>query len=132
MAEPGPWKPSRRLLHVGRPQAGRTHDARAVAQSGLLAALRAGARLLVHGDRGYRGLGPITPHGGELTPAQEAENREISGIRTVVERAIAHLKAMAVLRTSIRTRSRDRERVIDETIAVWVCLAFFRQDLGKS
>ena len=121
-----------RLLHVGLPHAGRTHDARALAESGLLAALRADERLLTHGDRGYRGLGLITPHvrppGGELTLEQRVENREISAIRNAVERAIAHLKVLQVLRTGIRTRFRDPERVISEVIAVCVGLAFYRQE----
>jgi len=124
-----------RLLHVGLPQPGRMHDARAVAESGLLAALRADARLLVHADRGYTRLGLITPHvrphGGELTLDQQVENREISAIRNAVERAIAHIKILAVIRTGIRTRSRDPERVIVETIAVCVGLALYRQEASS-
>ena len=125
-----------RILHVGPPQAGRTHDARAVAESGLLAALRADQRLLVHADRGYSGLGLITPsarpRGGELTLDQQSENREISGIRNAVERSIAHIKVLSVLRTGIRTRSRDRERVISETITACVGLAMLRQNWAVS
>jgi hypothetical protein len=125
-----------RLLHVGAPQAGRLHDARAVAESGLLAALRADERLLPHADRAYAWLGLITPylrpHDGDLTPEQRAENREISGIRNAVERTIAHLKVLAVLRTGIRTRAVDRERVIVETISVCVGLVMFRQDWTSS
>jgi hypothetical protein len=55
------------------------------------------------------------------------ENREISAIRNAVERAIAHLKILAILRTGFRTRSPHREQVISETIAVAIGLVFLRQ-----
>ena len=121
------------LLHVGPALPGRWHDAHAVEESGILAGLLSNERLLPHGDKGYIGKGLITPvreyKSKPLTLDQRADNIEISRIRCAVERGIAHLKVLAVLKNGIRTRSRDRERVIIETIEVAVGLAFFKQQM---
>jgi hypothetical protein len=64
--------------------------------------------------------------------AEQAENREIDLIRNPVERSIAHLKILDILRSGIRTRSPQRERVIAEIIAVALGLVFFRQKWSRS
>jgi hypothetical protein len=123
------------LLIVGPIQPGRLHDRRALAESGLEPAL-CQPRLLVHADRGYTGTEFITPVKSSrhhpLTLADRVENREISGIRNAVDRSIAHLKILAILRTGIRTRSTDRAATITEIIEVAVGLCFFRQEWSHS
>jgi hypothetical protein len=123
-----------KLLCAGPAAAGRLHDRLALAQSGLEPLLKSDTRLLVHADRGYIGSGFIVPalrpRHGRLSLAALAENREISAIRHAVERAIAHLKILAILRTGLRTRSPHREQVITETIAVALGLVFLRQKAG--
>jgi hypothetical protein len=125
-----------RIIHVGAPQAGRLHDSRAVRESGLLDALLSDPRLLVHGDRGYAGLGLVTPEkappGGSLTGLQRAENRQVSGIRNAVERGISRPKTFSVLRHGIRTRRHVQDRVVAETIAVITGLVLLRQDWPTS
>lgn len=83
---------------------------------------------------GIAGSGFTIPHRrpvhGQLTPEQRVENRERSAIRNAVERGIAHIKILQVLRTGIRTRSPRRERVIVDTIAVAIGLVIYRQDRG--
>ena len=92
-----------RLAHLSDPLPGRTHDARAVRDSGLLEVLDAGNTLA---DKGYLGTGMLTPTrkppGGQLTASQKNLNSQINALRAVVERAIAHLKTWRVLHTDYR------------------------------
>ena len=92
-----------RLTHITDPLPGRTHDARAVRDSGLLQVLDAGNTLA---DKGYLGTGVLTPTrkppGGQLTASQKNLNSQINALRAVVERAIAHLKTWRILHTDYR------------------------------
>ena len=124
------------LLHVAAPLPGRYHDRRAVAESGIEAALKSDPRLLAHADKGYIGTGFIVPRRPSkhhpLTIAQRVENREINVIRCPVERSIAGIKVLDILRSGIRTRSPRRGAVIDQIIAVGVGLVFFRQRWSRA
>jgi hypothetical protein len=123
------------LLYVAPALPGRTHDRRAVADSGVEAAL-GHPRLLVHADKGYLGTDFIVPARSSkhhpLTLEQRAENLEINTIRCAVERAIAHLKILDILHSGIRTRGQAREAIVEEIIAVALGLVFFRQKWVRS
>jgi hypothetical protein len=99
-------------IHASAPLPGRVHDRRAVALCGVEAVLGGNERLLVHADKGYIGTDFIVPRRSykrhPLTPDQMAENREIGAIRCSVERGIAHLKVLDVLKSGIGTRSPRR------------------------
>lgn len=122
---------SGRLVHVGPILPGSYHDRRAIAESGLESLLMANPRLLVHADRGYLGTGFIKPRKSSkhhpLSLAERLENREIAGIRNAVERAIAHLKVLDILKTGIRTRGARQEEIVQQTIRVAIGLFFFKQ-----
>ena len=92
-----------RLLHVGDATPGRTHDTRAVRDTGLLATLDPTNTIA---DKGYLGTGILTPirkpPGGELLDWQKTFNTQVNSLRAVVERAISHLKTWRVLHTDYR------------------------------
>lgn len=79
------------------------HDAKAFRELGLDSIINPGFMI---GDRGYQGLGIITPHkrpvGGELCAWQIEFNRVLNGLRCAVERAIAGLKQWKILATRYR------------------------------
>jgi hypothetical protein len=120
-----------KLLAVSVPIPGRTHDKLAFDLSGFEKHLvRDG--LTAIGDRGYEGSKLKTPckwyKHKAFTLWDWAENRALSTIRNAVERAIAHLKALSVLRTGIRTRATDRDQVVRAIIVSAVALFLFRQN----
>lgn len=92
-----------RLLHVGDPLPGATHDAAAFVATGLDRLLAEHPTL---GDKGYQGCGIHTPvkkpRGGELCELEKATNRAHASARAPVERAIALLKQWKVLGTGYR------------------------------
>ena len=92
-----------RLRHLSDPLPGRTHDTRALRESGLLEILDAANAIA---DKGYLGTGMLTPvckpPGAHLPPGQKDFNTQINALRAVVERAISHLKTWRVLHTDYR------------------------------
>lgn len=102
-----------RLLCVSEPVPGRRHDRWAIGEVGWEAELD---HLQWIADPGYQGTSAITPQkkprGRELTDEQKESNREISLIRSAVERAIAHLKNWKILATGYRARLAELPRVI--------------------
>lgn len=58
------------------------------------------------GDKGYVGTGLVTPkkkpRGGELSPRDKECNKEINGLRSVVEQAISHVKSWRIFHTDYR------------------------------
>lgn len=92
-----------RLAHVTDPLPGSVHDTKAVRESGILDVLDPANML---GDKGYVGIGIITPFkkppGGELLDWQRQFNADINSRRYVVERAIANFKVWRVLFTDYR------------------------------
>ena len=82
---------------------GSVHDAKAIKESGFLEALDAAMHI---GDKGYIGLGMITPtrkpaHG-ELTEQDRRNNTAINRVRYLIERVIANLKTWRVLHMDYR------------------------------
>lgn len=91
------------LLHISDPVPGRTHDAKAVRDTGTLDLLDPGNTI---GDKGYIGTGLLTPWrkppGGQLLAWQKEFNRAINQLRHVVERAIANYKTWRCMHTDYR------------------------------
>ena len=91
------------LAWISKPSAGSVHDAKAIKESGFLTTLNAHNHI---GDKGYIGLGMITPvkkpaHG-ELTDTDKRNNTTINRVRYLIERVIANLKIWRVLHTDYR------------------------------
>ena len=79
------------------------HDAKAIKESGFLTTLDSQSHI---GDKGYIGLGMITParkpaHG-ELTDTDKRNNTTINRVRYLIERVIANVKTWRVLHTDYR------------------------------
>lgn len=113
------------LAWVSDPTAGKTHDAKALRMSGLLD----GATSAHLGDKGYIGLGMITPMrkppGGELHESQKGFNTQVNSIRYRIERAIANLKTWRILHTDYRRPL----NTFPETISTVIALEFYRTTL---
>ncbi len=115
------------LAWVCDPMPGKTHDANALRVCGLLDADPQHATPPTHiGDKGYIGLGMLTPFrkppGGELLDWQKEFNTEVNSIRTTIERVIANLKTWRILHTEYQ-RSFD---TFTETISAVIALEFYR------
>ena len=91
------------LVHVSDPLPGKTHDAKALDDTGLSELLGADNSI---GDKGFIGKGPTTPFrkpaDGELLDWQKEFNTAINKIRYVIERAIANFKTWRCLFTDYR------------------------------
>ena len=91
------------LAWISKPSAGSVHDAKAIKESGFLTTLNAHNHI---GDKGYIGLGMITPVKkpayGELTDTDKRNNTAINRVRYLIERVIANLKTWRVLHTDYR------------------------------
>ena len=81
------------LAWVSPPLPGSVHDAKAIKESGFLTTLDSQSHI---GDKGYIGLGMITPARkptyGELTDSDRRNNTAINRVRYLIERVIANLK----------------------------------------
>ena len=91
------------LAWISPPLPGSVHDAKAIKESGFLEALDATTH---SGDKGYVGLGMITPVKkpvyGELTDSDRRNNTIINRVRYLIERVIANIKIWRVLHTDYR------------------------------
>ena len=91
------------LAWISPPLPGSMHDAKAIRESGFLETLDATTH---SGDKGYIGLGMITPVKkpayGELTDSDRRNNTTINRVRYLIERVIANLKTWRVLHTDYR------------------------------
>lgn len=114
------------LAWVSDPVPGKTHDAKAIGESGLLDRDPRPEHL---GDKGYIGLGMITPirkpPGGQLLDWQKKFNTGINSIRYQIERAIANLKTWRILHTDYRRPL----TTFPETITAVIALEFYRTAL---
>ncbi len=114
---------SGRPVWVSDPTPGKTHDSTALRQSGILDE-QAHPRHL--GDKGYIGLGMITPvrkpAGGELPESHKQFNTQVNSIRYQIERTIAHLKTWRILHTDYRRPL----HTFAETISTVIALEFYR------
>ena len=101
------------LLGVSDPVPGCRHDRRAITETGW-------EDILGHehwiADPGYIGTTATTPErkpkNGESDPKTKDNNKLISGIRSAVERCIAHLKNWKILATGYRGRLAELPNVI--------------------
>ncbi|MDP8927780.1 MAG: transposase [Actinomycetota bacterium] len=91
------------LLHISDPLPGKTHDAKAIHDTGLVDILGDDNAI---GDKGYLGTGVTTPFrkpaGGELLNWQKEFNTIINQLRYVVERVIANFKTWRCMHTDYR------------------------------
>jgi hypothetical protein len=115
-----------RLAWISDPLPGKTHDAHAIRQSRLLEHVNPDQQI---GDRGYVGLGMITPKkkppGKTLTEKQKNFNTSINKIRYIIERTIANLKTWRTLHTDYRRP----HNTFHETITAITTLEFYRNTL---
>lgn len=112
---------SGQLAWVSDPLPGKTHDAKAIRESGFLE-----GRADDFGDKGYIGTAMITPirkpPGGELHESQKEFNKQINAIRATVERVIANLKTWRIFDTDYRRPL----HTLAQTITTVICLEFYR------
>lgn len=91
------------LLRISDPPPGKTHDAKAIQDTGLSELL---GQENAFGDRGYIGTGATTPYrkprGGELLDWQKKFNATINKRRYVIEQVISHFKAWRCMHTDYR------------------------------
>lgn len=93
-----------RVRYVSDPHPGKDHDMTLVGEEVVARILAAAGDVIA--DKGFQGSGYITPvkkpKGGELTWLQHDFNNQISGLRSAVERAVAHVKNWRILHTDYR------------------------------
>lgn len=111
------------LSWISDPLPGSRHDAHCVSESGVLDGFPLHGCI---GDKGYIGLGMITPYrkppGRELLDWQIEFNTQINKIRYVIERVIANFKTWRVTHTDYRRPL----STFAETISTVIALQFFR------
>ena len=111
-----------RLAFISDPMLGRTHDAHALKETGLLDHITTGQLI---GDKGYIGLGMITPIRAQPHHHTEEEkrfNKSVNTIRYMIERVIANLKTWRILHTDYRRPF----TTFPETITTVAALEFYR------
>lgn len=112
-----------RLAFVSDPMPGRTHDAKALKETGLLDHMPAGQLI---GDKGYIGLGMITPIRAQPhqqhTEEEKNFNKSVNAIRYKIERVIANLKTWRILHTDYRRPF----KTFTETITTVLALHFYK------
>ena len=88
---------------ISDPYPGSWHDVHAYAETGWAEHVGDDGGI---GDKGYVGTGLATPkkkpRGGELSNRDKECNKEINGLRSVVERAISHVKSWRIFHTDYR------------------------------
>lgn len=108
------------LRWASDPMPGATHDAKAIATSGLLEEIDPSSCIA---DKGYIGTGVHTPYkkppNSELTEGQKQANKSLNEIRYVVERTIAHIKAWKILAHDYRRPLRTFKETITATLALY-------------
>lgn len=109
---------------VSDPVAGSAHDVRAIRESGILDHLDPES---VMGDKGYIGLGMITPirkpANRDLLDWEKEFNKDINQIRYVIERSIANLKTWRILHTDYRRPL----KTFTTTISTVIALEFYKE-----
>ena len=112
-----------RLRWVSDPEDGCRHDTAALRGSGILDGIDPGNWI---GDRGYIGLGMITPirkpPNRDLLDWEKEFNTAVNGIRWKIEQTIANLKTWRILHTDYRRPP----STFADTISAVVGLQFYR------
>ena len=118
------------LMWVSDPLPGSVHDARAIRESGILQMIPENSPWSHIGDKGYLGLGMLTPQRrlprGELTEQEKENNKFINSARAIVEQTIAHVKTWRILHTDYR-RPLETQAT---TLAAVLALEFYRTGAG--
>ena len=111
------------LAWISDPLPGSTHDAKAIRDHGLLDQF---GTIRLAGDKGYIGLGMITPEkkpsGIDMPESTKLLNRSVNSARAVVERTIAHIKTWRILDTPYRGPLNRFPDIVSTVVA----LEFFR------
>jgi DDE superfamily endonuclease len=111
------------LLGISTPLCGSMHDRKAFTESGWEDLL---AETSVIGDPAHQGTHAITPRkkpkDGELSMADKKSNKNISSLRSAVERCIAHVKNWKILATGYRGRLAELPNII----RIVTALEFYR------
>lgn len=118
------------LMWVSDPLPGSVHDSKAIRESGVLEMIPEGSPWLHIGDKGYLGVGMLTPKRkpmlGHLTEQERENNKVINSSRAVVERTIAQVKTWRILHTDYR-RPLDTQAT---TLTAVLALEFYRTGAG--
>ena len=118
------------LMWVSDPLPGSVHDSRAIRESGILEMIPDGSPWSHIGDKGYLGLGMLTPKRkpmlGRLTDQEKENNKFINSARAVVEQTIAQLKTWRILHTDYRRPLETQATTLTAVLA----LEFYRTGAG--
>ena len=118
------------LMWVSDPLPGSVHDARAIRESGILDMIPEESPWSHIGDKGYLGLGMLTPkrkpYLDHLTEQEKENNKAINSRRVVVEQTIAHLKTWRILHTDYRRPLETQATMLTAVLA----LEFYRTGAG--
>lgn len=118
-----------KIIFLSPTKGGKLHDLPQLKKSGFLDYIPKGVVLWL--DKGYLGIQKyfknnnklMIPHkkpkGKELTPAQKAENRIISGIRIRIEHAIGGIKRFAIMSNTYRNKKGQDDAAIQLCAALW-------------
>jgi len=105
---------------ISDPYPGSWHDAHAYAETEWADYIDDDGGI---GDKGYVGTGLATPKkkppGGELSARDKDCNKEINGLRSVVERAISHVKSWRIFHTDYRRPLRTFDQAFRTTRALY-------------
>ena len=118
------------LMWVSDPLPGSTHDSRAIRQWGILETIPDGSPWSHIGDKGYIGLGMLTPkrkpYLDHLTDNEKENNKIINSTRAVVEQTIAQIKTWRILHTDYRRPLETQAIMLTAVLA----LEFYRTGAG--
>jgi DDE superfamily endonuclease len=105
---------------ISDPYPGSWHDSHASEQTGWADHVGDDGGI---GDKGYVGTGLATPRkkprGGELSMRDKECNKEINGLRSAVERGIAHIKTWRIFHTDYRRPLRTFAQAFRTTRALY-------------
>lgn len=111
------------LAWISDPLPGSRHDSHCLRESGVLDGFPAHSWI---GDKGYLGLGMITPYrkpaDRDLLDWEKEFNKQLNKIRYVIERTIANFKIWRIVHTDYRRPL----STFAETISTVIALQFFR------
>jgi hypothetical protein len=115
-------------VYISGPLPGCTHDAKAFTTTPVVEIVRSSGGAIA--DKGYQGCDQDceectvvtprkTPPGGELSTGDKKNNAVISGLRTPVERLIAHFKSWRIFHTDYRRPYRTYHDAFDAARALF-------------
>lgn len=118
------------LMWVSDPLPGSVHDSRAIREWEILEMIPEDSPWSHIGDKGYLGLGMLTPkrkpYLDHLTEAEKENNKAINSTRSIVEQTIAQIKTWRILHTDYR-RPLETQAL---TLTAVLALEFYRTGAG--